>query len=518
MSNTFAWFRKNEKVAFAVLTLVAIIAFVASDFFLSWSRRSGNDRGGSNTLVKYDGRNISIDEFRDLMSAHHAAYEFTNRVYQLAGESRVTGPRAFIPVQRANEEQFAQFLFFSDQAKRQGIDFSNDEIKTYLRDLSNDSLMSEIAKVRDEVIRDGRVITEEKLFDAIRSDLRRQEFVMLAMSGFLSANGQRAGAVVPGEEWENFKRIYRRVSVEAIPINVADFEADVKENPTEAELKELYEKGKNYFAGNPYTSISGMVIDRKLAFQFVKIDQSKLEQEEMAKISDEEVRKLYDQRVEKKDRSVTEIVPVDPTPDSKPEDSKSEDVKSEEGGDQPKTDAGDAKPADEEGKGDKPTSDEPKGNEPPADKSNDPPVAEEGKQSSALKKTTEYFTGLQDEPATEKQADEKAIEEPAEKEKGAEESAAEKSTTDEAATTSKEGETTEEDPAVQRPKRTPPKTETRILPFEKVSDDLRKELAAPAVNQREEKIFTAIQGALDTFQKAEKKSTKSENVRWRTIS
>ncbi len=508
MSNTtFAWFRKNEKLAFAVLTLVAIIAFVASDFFLSWSRRGRTDHNGSTSLVKYDGRNISIDEFQHLMSAHHAAYEFTNRVEQLAGNSRMTGPRAFGPVQLANQEQFAQFLFFSDQAKRQGIDFSNEEITNYLRDLSNDAPMSEIAKARDEVIRDGKVITEEKLFDAIRADLRRQEFVMLSMSGFLASYGQRAAAVTPGEEWENFKRIYRRVSIEALPINVADFEGDVKGEPSDAELKEIYEKGKNYLAGNPYTPVAGMIVDRKLAFQFVKVDQSKLEKEEMEKITEEEVRKLYDQRVEKKDRSVTEVVPVDqPGIDSKPE----------EGSDKTDSGAEGAKPASDDASGSKdaPAGDkqaeenkEEKPAEPADEKPSDEKPAEEGKQSSAAKKA-EYFTALQDQPAEEKQADEAAKDETAkdegaDKEKGAEESTAEKPATEKPADS--EAEATEDEPTVKKPKKPLPKTETRILPYEKVSEDLRKELAAPAVNLREEKIFNSIQAALDAYLKAVKK-------------
>lgn len=494
MSNTFAWFRKNEKMAFAILTLVAIIAFVVGDAVMSWSRRS--DDGGGSRTVTINGKQVSTKEFSERLSAHNAAASFTQGVYQLGGPNRKTQLKAFGPMGQVRQGDFAGRQVYSDEALKQGINFTDEEIVAYLRDLGDDASLDSIAKVKEEVIGDGKRITEAQLFDAIRAELRVQQFFALTKSGFLAPPGQRSAATMPIQEWQNFQRINRRISIEALPFKVSEFEADVKGTPTAKELNDLYEKGKTHLAGNPTSAVDGMVQDKKFAIQFVIVDQGKIEKEEQAKIADADVRKLYDDRVEKKDRSVTEIVPIG---ESTPEGNKPADKPE---GEKPGEKPAEEKPAGDKPEGDKPAEEKP-AEEKPAEKPAEEKPADENKQVGAAKK--EFFTALQDEPA--EKATEKTDEKPAD-EKPAEKTADEKTA---------DGKPTEEKPAEDKPAEdkptedaavaTPakPKTETRIKPFEEVADELRKELAAPNVGVREEAIFKALQAALKKFVEAEAK-------------
>ena len=86
--------------------------------------------------------------------------------------------------------------------------------------------------------------------------------------------------------------------------------AKVTEEPTAAELKKLYEKGKYQFP-DPTGEEPGFKIGRKVNVQYLVADFETYLQNEMNKLSDEEVQKEYERLVEEEDDLVMEPVPIE---------------------------------------------------------------------------------------------------------------------------------------------------------------------------------------------------------------
>src|ERR1044072_2829834 len=80
--------------------------------------------------------------------------------------------------------------------------------------------------------------TVSQIFQQLEYELKAQHMRMLAMAGVYA---QGVGPIVPpGEAWELFSRFNRRVTVEAYPLEVESRVAEVRGEPTEVEIKELF--------------------------------------------------------------------------------------------------------------------------------------------------------------------------------------------------------------------------------------------------------------------------------------
>ena len=225
-----------------------------------------------------------------------------------------------------------------------------------------------------------------------------------------------------------------------VPVKVADLKYKITKRPTDSEITTLYEQGKDRYS-DPASPEPGFKRHRKAAFEFVRADRKKFEDEEKAKvktqITDKEIQEYYDKN---KDlyrvpdappagpaaaTPTTSEAKPDPTkPDpTKPDPTKSDPTKS----DPTKSDPTKSDEKKEEKKADEAKTPDKKGEaEPAANKDSEKPAADKKDSepkttdpNSSDKKDTEQKDTEQkdtDQKATDQKATEQKEEKPAEPE------------------------------------------------------------------------------------------------------
>ncbi|MEO8498204.1 MAG: hypothetical protein ABI614_24325, partial [Planctomycetota bacterium] len=173
----------------------------------------------------------------------------------------------------------------------------------------------------------GRM-TQQHLMDQLQQELLAEQMIILARQNLLSPDGLHV-RMTPLQAWGFHNRMNRRVQTEMVALKVDNFKDKVSKMPTEAEIKQLYEEGKDRFP-NRYSPEVAFKRRRQLGFEYVRADSSKLQEEEAAKIkdtiTDEDIAKHYEEnkvryRVIEVPDSETEPKPVDAGSEAAPESS-----------------------------------------------------------------------------------------------------------------------------------------------------------------------------------------------------
>ena len=96
-------------------------------------------------------------------------------------------------------------------------------------------------------------------------------------------------ATSPGQRWDYYQRLNRRVSVETAPVAVEQFVGQIAE-PSEAQLKEFFEQYKGNYA-SPESPEPGFRVPKKVALQYVKADYAKFTDPQA--VTDEQIEAYY---------------------------------------------------------------------------------------------------------------------------------------------------------------------------------------------------------------------------------
>jgi hypothetical protein len=174
-----------------------------------------------------------------------------------------------------------------------GLDVNDEFALQYLEKLSADLIPRvEIGKIFRDTI--GNRISEQQMLSTIRTELAAQNYIALTYPDL--TRGQ-----LPAQAWEYYRRLNRRVKAEIAPLNVAEFKKKVSKEPSAAEIQALYESGKDRYP-EPSLPDPGFKRRKDAAFDFVRADRKKFEDEEMAKlkpqITDQEITEYYDKNKE----------------------------------------------------------------------------------------------------------------------------------------------------------------------------------------------------------------------------
>ncbi|MBY0526671.1 MAG: hypothetical protein K2R98_24960 [Gemmataceae bacterium] len=285
--NPFHAFRRHKKVLFAGLTIMCMLTFVlmgtgmggGGDFFSDLTRSlTGNVR--QTDVASLYGKDVTEKQLFTLKQQRLLANSFMTMATDAAFNSKVeairktlgTSPQAqqallthifrdpdCITLQQRlmsqpyfgggiNPEDLLDFLIWKHEADRLGITFTDDDVVAEVNRLTSNLLPSKtFGQIQAAMASDPRFrsMNEGALKAALREEMRVRA-AQAALTGYEPGSMTRVAApVTPQEFWEFFKD--RRTSVEfgLIPVKVEDYVKDVKGEPTEAELKELYTKFKD---------------------------------------------------------------------------------------------------------------------------------------------------------------------------------------------------------------------------------------------------------------------------------
>ena len=290
MASPFKWFRKNQKAAFVILTLMAMISFIVLPAILQYMGGSGSVDVTFATTKRYgkvDGiklNQIMTDTTNLAQFYEHLALEigvqYQMQCYNLE--------RAAQAVRMTSQDQAVEQWLIVQYMRDKGFSVSREDVGAYLSRLTFNPTISQ-SYATEAVYR--------KAVDALNSNDRYVTYLVgnqILLEQFYGMSAASVGELTPAAEFDWHNRFNRRMKIEAIPVSVSDFTAAVAA-PTKKELKKFFEDNK-IRDRNPARADSGFSIPAMIQGEYVYYDKSMLNLEE---VTDEEIEKYYEENKER---------------------------------------------------------------------------------------------------------------------------------------------------------------------------------------------------------------------------
>ncbi len=321
------WFRKHQKVMLVFFGVILMLVFVVGSA-LPWL---GGGRGGrrtqnadaNKTVVKWNGGSLNRFQFTRLKNLHFATQRFYEQLMRQAQTNKNWGgPRIqLLPAinfkpqsEEFDRELFFRYLLAQYLREKMGMVISDDQVHEYLfllsdLSLSDQDLFSINASANSQI--DFREILEYMKIEL--ASLRMYQLLSLSVP-FIGLSNNRAissGSAV--DQFLSFIQKEKRFECAVLPFTVSDYLMQVKTEPGNAQIRELFDQGK-YLTPGERPNEPGFKRPRKLAVEFLKGDFQAFLDRSMQDVTKEEVLAEYNRLVEAKDPLVMEDVPSEETP------------------------------------------------------------------------------------------------------------------------------------------------------------------------------------------------------------
>jgi hypothetical protein len=269
----------------SMLSFIVCTGGIGDGAFASWGRAIFGG-GRANAVERIYNRDYDPQQWREVLEQQQVALQFLEGARdaairklarELAPPDQSTNPQAglfklfgdpqyqemtrrpiaFSPSDavKTMEERAVEFLIWQHEADRLGIHLSDKDVNHELNVITGNKLSkNDLAQLVSDLrmaysVRNrGQIVTAESIFAGIASEFRAR-MAQEAMLGEPSRPGIDSAPVpapvTPDDFWKYYQANASRFTVNLVPIAVEDFLDQVKEKPTEAELKKLYEQYKN---------------------------------------------------------------------------------------------------------------------------------------------------------------------------------------------------------------------------------------------------------------------------------
>jgi hypothetical protein len=304
MASPFHHFRRHQKKLLGVFGVLIMFVFVVGSALQElMDTNVSQRRQGEQKAVTWDGGALSENEMYQASQTHQQVVTFLATVARetLQREGRPIAPgfsmtqtgqiqHPGIPV-ATNEQTIVETMLLAQRARSMGMVVSDDAIFDFLENQLSVGLLTrgDLARILSESTR----LTDAQMFDALRIELLAQNMRLMGQSALFA---DRRPIVTPAAAWDYHLRLNRRAQVELLPIQVADYVDQVKQQPTQAELQQLFDKHKEQFSF-PSSPEPGFKQRQKLAFEYIKARLEDFRQRELANITEEQIQEEYEQRV-----------------------------------------------------------------------------------------------------------------------------------------------------------------------------------------------------------------------------
>jgi hypothetical protein len=370
----------------------------------------------------------------------------------LAGAAEAAGrDPSRMPLLPEGEEQTVQTTLLAQEAKANGIVVSDRAINDFLGQWTGNLVRQEQF---DEILSRLRLgplpLTQQDLFEALRTELAARSMLMIHQSALM--------VDPPGWQWDSFRQLEQRATIEAVPVVVENFSSQVPA-PADAALRAFFDKYKNDLP-QARSADPGFREPHRVQYEYLVAKPGAFEEEEAKAVTDAAIAEFY----EKNKATMFRAKPA-ASEEKKPED----------------TPKADAKPADEA-----------------------KPEAERKPAASAARIRASQVSFRQPSGDAAKAAEAKPVDAKPAESKAADPKAAEQTTAKEAPAAPAAG---GEAKAAAEPKadasakkdEAAAEESAQFEPLEKVKDDIRKRLARERADARIDAIFNAVAGDLGRY-------------------
>jgi len=289
-----AVFRKHQKKLLAFFGVAIMIAFLLPSAAVRFFN-SGPANGAQNdVVVQWSEGALNENEMYALRTEHgmllRILFNLTNTADSKGGTPNVMGlvrdPRTNLVREPGisidnSGRALLQTVLLANRAKRLGLIVDDQTIQQFLGQLTGGVLSPDEIRAVARASSEG--MNEFQLFHALRRYLSAQKVILLAVSGM------RVGT--PGENWDYYNRLQRRITAEIKALPVSNF-IDQVEEPSDAEIKRLYSKHKDE-VDNPADPEPGFKRPARVALDFLAADMLQFRVDAERDITDDQILAFY---------------------------------------------------------------------------------------------------------------------------------------------------------------------------------------------------------------------------------
>ncbi len=277
MVGSFEIFRKYQRSLLVCVAILAMLAFFVLPPFL---QMGGSAASQDPVAVTWNG-----GELREGGLERTAALRsLVNRFLMEAATAGGRDPSR-MPLLPEGEEQTVQTTLLAQDAKANGVVVSDQTINEFLGQWTGNLVRQEQL---DEILSRLRLgpfpLTQRDLFETLRTELAARTMLMLHQSA-LSADP-------PGWQWDYFRRLEQRATVEAVPVVVETFAGDVPA-PSESVLRAFYEKYKNDLP-QARSADPGFREPHRVQYEYLVAKRGLFEDEVAKEVTDEQIAEYYE--------------------------------------------------------------------------------------------------------------------------------------------------------------------------------------------------------------------------------
>ncbi|MFM7521299.1 MAG: hypothetical protein ACKO9B_12620, partial [Planctomycetota bacterium] len=273
-------FRRHQRWMLVCLAIMAMIAFFVLPPFLQMGAGDGSPRGEA-VAATWSGGTVHIGDLQRMLGMNIATNQFLGMAAAAAGRD----PRQMPDFAPLDERQILQRMVVVEEAKRNGIDLSDDAVNRFLREWTGDRVRPEqFAQIMSRLRIGDMPVNERDLFDAVRRELiARTQFGLFERS---------LGSDPPGWRWDSFRRLRQEATVELVAVPVESV-ADAVALPDAAKLKSFFSTYRDAFP-RARSADPGFRQPRRVRYEYLMAKRETFENEEKAKVTDEEIAASYE--------------------------------------------------------------------------------------------------------------------------------------------------------------------------------------------------------------------------------
>ncbi len=203
---------------------------------------------------------------------------------------------------------------FAAEATKAGFDLDDSTLQVWLERytdgmISNSDINGMLMKSTQNQM--GR----PHLYEQLRTHLLANVFLNRGYSGLFMGEGPMSGPLMtPEEQWSNFLKLNRKAVVSAYGVLVNDYLDQTNPSPSEAEVAEMYEQGKDrdFSDQSPEPAFHRRY---SASFAYLVGNYQNFLDQEVAKLSEEVLRAEYEKRLKGGEFQVPESAAADNGPD-----------------------------------------------------------------------------------------------------------------------------------------------------------------------------------------------------------
>ncbi|HEV7282176.1 MAG TPA: SurA N-terminal domain-containing protein [Pirellulaceae bacterium] len=307
MASPLSFFRRHMKILLVILTAITVLTFTVGGVVMQFfqGRAPSESFDPEQVVATWDGGTITEGELVRARRRREVVASVLAQIDRMRTERATDSfPKAPQLLLGTSDEQIVLDEVMAERAEEMGIRVTDADVNAYLT-LYSDELVSP-----EEISQTFRKFTGGEMQSSDFFDRMRKELAILQM--YLAYQSAQP-AVTPAAAWEAYLRSSRQVQAAVVPFPVEDYLAEVKEEPSRADLANYYEKYKTEYR-NPLSYEVGFRRPYEAKFGYFHANFEDFLERAKQQVSDGEVRAAYEEAIARGEFRELDLPSVDEDP------------------------------------------------------------------------------------------------------------------------------------------------------------------------------------------------------------